>query len=196
MDPNPNDAYYVVEAGEKKGPLQLAELLSMRQQGRLAEDTLVWKDGMADWQPARAVLPESPAVVIASYTIAKPGQRVLAGLIDICVVQAVILLFALLTAGFGTVVEVGFPLANAIYGGVMMSSVWQATVGKKLLGLKLVDVSGSKPSPARVWGRSLASLLSWFPLLGIGYLFVFFTARHQTLHDVIAGTLVVKDEVR
>jgi uncharacterized RDD family membrane protein YckC len=191
-----SDAYYIVEAGERKGPLQLAELLSMREQGSLAEDTLVWKDGMADWQPARAVLPETPRVVAATYTIAQSGQRVLAGLIDICVVQAVILLFALLTAGFGTVVEVGFPLANAIYGGVMMSSVWQATVGKKLLGLKVVDLRGNKPSTGRIWGRSLASLLSWFPLFGIGYLFVFFTARRQTLHDMIAGTLVVKDEVR
>jgi uncharacterized RDD family membrane protein YckC len=191
-----SDAYYIVEAGEKKGPLQLAELLSMREQGRLAEDTLVWKDGMADWQPARAVLPETPVVVTATYTIARSGQRVLAGLIDICVVQAVILLFALLTAGFGTVVEVGFPLANAIYGGVMMSSVWQATVGKRLLGLKVVDLQGNKPSTGRIWGRSLASLLSWFPLFGIGYLFVFFTVRRQTLHDMIAGTLVVKDEVR
>ncbi len=193
MDSDPNGGYYVVEAGEKKGPLQLAELQSMRQQGSLAEDTLVWKDGMADWQPARTVLPEFSTVATATYTIAQSGQRVLAGLIDICVVQAVILLFALLTAGFGTVVEVGFPLANAIYGGVMMSSLWQATVGKKLLGLRVVDLHGSKPSPARIWGRSLASLLSWFPLFGIGYLMVFFTPRHQTLHDMMAGTLVVKE---
>ena len=193
MDSDPNGGYYVVEAGEKKGPLQLAELHSMRQQGSLAEDTLVWRDGMADWQPARTVLPGFSTVATATYTIAQPGQRVLAGLIDICVVQAVIVLFALLTAGFGTVVEVGFPLANAIYGGVMTSSLWQATVGKKLLGLRVVDLQGSKPSPARIWGRSLASLLSWFPLLGIGYLLVFFTPRHQTLHDMIAGTLVIKD---
>jgi len=193
MDSDPNGGYYVVEAGEKKGPLQLAELQSMRQQGSLAEDTLVWKDGMADWQPARTVLPEFSTVATATYTIAQSGQRVLADLIDICVVQAVILLFALLTAGFGTVVEVGFPLANAIYGGVMMSSLWQATVGKKLLGLRVVDLHGSKPSPARIWGRSLASLLSWFPLFGIGYLMVFFTQRHQTLHDMMAGTLVVKE---
>jgi len=76
---------------------------------------------------------------------------------------------------------------------VMMSSLWQATVGKKLLGLRVVDLHGSKPSPARIWGRSLASLLSWFPLFGIGYLMVFFTPRHQTLHDMMAGTLVVKE---
>ena len=193
MDSDPNGGYYVVEAGEKKGPWQLAQLQSMRQQGRLAEDTLVWREGMADWQPARTVLPGFSTVATATYTIAQPGQRVLAGLIDICVVQAVILLFALLTAEFGTVVEVGFPLANAIYGGVMTSSLWQATVGKKLLGLKVVDVNGNKPSSGRIWGRSAASLLSWFPLFGIGYLMVFFTPRHQTLHDMMAATLVVKE---
>ena len=111
-------------------------------------------------------------------------------MIDICIVQALILLIVIFTGGL---FEFGFPLANAIYGGVMMSSLWQATVGKKLLGLKVVDVNGSKPSSGRIWGRSLASLLSWFPLFGIGYLMVFFTPRHQTLHDMMAGTLVVKE---
>jgi uncharacterized RDD family membrane protein YckC len=151
---------------------------------------LIWTDGMADWQPARKVLPEIFSGGTVTYSIAEPGQRVLAGVIDICIVQALILLIVIFTGGL---FEFGFPLANAIYGGVMMSSLWQATVGKKLLGLKVVDVNGSKPSSGRIWGRSLASLLSWFPLFGIGYLMVFFTARHQTLHDMMAATLVVKE---
>src|SRR5437868_8085846 len=140
------NGYYVVEQGQKKGPLQLSVLQSMREQGTLSESTLVWTDGMADWQPARKVLPEIFSGGTATYSIAKPGQRVLAGVIDICIVQALILLIIFFTWGLGVPIEFGFPLANAIYGGVMMSTMWQATVGKKLLGLKVVDVNGNKPS--------------------------------------------------
>jgi uncharacterized RDD family membrane protein YckC len=190
MDLDPSGGYYIVEAGQKKGPLQLSDLQVMRRQGTLAEDTLVWRDGMADWQLANTVLPEIFSAGTVRYSIASPEQRILAGVIDICIVQALILLIVIFTGGL---FEFGFPLANAIYGGVMMSTLWQATVGKKLLGLKVVDVNGSKPSSGRIWGRSLASLLSWFPLFGIGYLMVFFTARHQTLHDMMAATLVVKE---
>ena len=187
---NSTNDYFVVEEGERKGPLNLSVLETMHRDGSLSETTLMWRDGMADWQPARKVLPEIFSGGTVTYSIAEPGQRVLAGVIDICIVQALILLIVIFTGGL---FEFGFPLANAIYGGVMMSSLWQATVGKKLLGLKVVDVNGGKPSSGRIWGRSLASLLSWFPLFGIGYLMVFFTARHQTLHDMMAATLVVKE---
>jgi uncharacterized RDD family membrane protein YckC len=188
-----SNEYYIVEQGQKKGPLQISALETMRQQGTLSETTLVWRDGMADWKPADKVLPEIFSGRTVTYSIAEPGQRVLAGLIDICIVQVLILLIVIFTGGL---FEFGFPLANAIYGGVMMSSLWQATVGKKLLGLKVVDFNGSKPSSGQIWGRSLASLLSWFPLFGIGYLMVFFTARRQTLHDMMAGTLVVKNPTK
>jgi hypothetical protein len=59
MDTTPSqNGYYVVEQGQKKGPLELLALQSIRQQGTLSESTLIWTDGMADWQPARKVLPE------------------------------------------------------------------------------------------------------------------------------------------
>jgi len=71
------------------------------------------------------------------------------------------------------------------------SSKWQATLGKKLLGLKVVDEHGQRISFARANGRYWSKILSAIILL-IGFLMVAFTKKKQGLHDVIASTYVVK----
>lgn len=194
------NGYYLVEQGQKRGPLQMSALETMRQQGTLSETTLIWKDGMTDWQPARTVVPEiflSVAITPQpplSLALAARGQRVLAGIIDFLVVvvpmQVLIGPSAIVTAGVALFGELAYPIANAVYVALLISGGWQATLGMKLLGLKVVDYSGGKPSRDRCWGRGFASILSCY-LLGFGYLLLFFTPRHQTLHDLMAKTLVV-----
>ena len=71
------------------------------------------------------------------------------------------------------------------------SSSWQATVGKKALGLVVVDTSGNRVSFLRALGRYLAKIVSAIILL-IGYIMVAFTEKKQGLHDMIASTLVIK----
>lgn len=71
------------------------------------------------------------------------------------------------------------------------SSSWQATVGKKALGMVVVDEDGNRISFMRALGRYLGKILSALILL-IGYIMVAFTAKKQGLHDMLASTLVVK----
>ncbi len=78
-----------------------------------------------------------------------------------------------------------------VYAAVLHSSSWQATLGKKLLGLKVVDYEGARISFGRATGRYFAELLSLI-LLGIGFIMVAFTKKKQALHDKMAGTLVVR----
>ena len=78
-----------------------------------------------------------------------------------------------------------------VYTAVLHSSIWQATLGKKLLGLKVVDYAGNRISFARATGRYFASFLSAI-LLGIGFILIAFTKRKQALHDKLASTLVVR----
>jgi len=66
----------------------------------------------------------------------------------------------------------------------------QATPGKLLLNMKIVDKQGSRISYLRSLVRFLSKFLSG--VLGIGFLMVFFTKYKQGLHDKIAGTLVVQ----
>ena len=75
------------------------------------------------------------------------------------------------------------------------SSSWQATPGKRALGLIVTDTEGRRISPARAVGRYFGKILSGLILL-IGYIMIAFTERKQGLHDFLAGTLVVKGRTR
>jgi len=72
------------------------------------------------------------------------------------------------------------------------SSHLQGTLGKKVFGLKVVDLNGSRISLAHASGRFFAEILS-FIILGIGILMVAFNSKKQGLHDKIAGTYVIKN---
>jgi uncharacterized RDD family membrane protein YckC len=78
-----------------------------------------------------------------------------------------------------------------IYYASMESSTWQATLGKKILGLKVTDLAGNRISFARASGRFFGKVLSGM-ILGIGFLMAGFTARKQALHDILAGCLVLR----
>ena len=45
--------YYADPERQRQGPLTAEELVQRFHQGRLRLDTLVWRDGLADWQPLR-----------------------------------------------------------------------------------------------------------------------------------------------
>lgn len=82
-------------------------------------------------------------------------------------------------------------LLQWLYFTVSESSGWQATLGKKMFGLRVTDVDGNKlgfgKANGRYWGKILSALI-----LFIGFLMIAFTQKKQGLHDIIAGTLVVR----
>lgn len=80
---------------------------------------------------------------------------------------------------------------NWLYFAVMESSGKQATLGKMALGMIVTDTNGAKISFGRATGRFFGKILSSLILL-IGYIMVAFTERKQGLHDMLAGTLVLK----
>jgi uncharacterized RDD family membrane protein YckC len=83
--------------------------------------------------------------------------------------------------------------ANWIYEAALESSSKQATVGKMVLGLKVTDLEGRRISFLRATGRHFAKILSAMIFL-IGYIMAGFTLRKQALHDIIAGTFVVRTQ--
>ncbi len=72
------------------------------------------------------------------------------------------------------------------------ASPWQATPGKRLLGLRVVDAGGAHIGLARAAGRHLAGALSWITL-NIGHLMALLPPQRQALHDRIAGTRVLQE---
>lgn len=91
-----------------------------------------------------------------------------------------------------------FIVSSWLYFALLESSDWQATVGKRLVGLRVTDLQGQRVTFLRASGRFLGGrLLLHVPYLGILYFLVDcacagLTARKQALHDRMAGCLVLK----
>jgi uncharacterized RDD family membrane protein YckC len=84
-----------------------------------------------------------------------------------------------------------FLMGNWVYFSLCESSKWQATIGKKVLGLMVVDLQGKRLSFGRASGRFFAKILSSMTFM-VGFLMAGFTKRKQALHDIVAGCLVIK----
>ncbi|MEM7769443.1 MAG: RDD family protein [Cyanobacteria bacterium P01_E01_bin.6] len=78
-----------------------------------------------------------------------------------------------------------------LYSAIQESSKYQATLGKRALGIVVTDLDGGRISFMQATGRYFAKILSGLILL-IGYIMAAFTERKQALHDMLASTLVVK----
>jgi uncharacterized RDD family membrane protein YckC len=78
-----------------------------------------------------------------------------------------------------------------LYWSLMESSKFQATVGKLALGLKVTDMEGKNLDLTKSLIRNVCKIISGM-IIFIGYIMAGFTEKKQGLHDIIAGTLVVK----
>lgn len=72
----------------------------------------------------------------------------------------------------------------------MESSKMQATVGKIIMKIKVVNEKFEKLTFVNALGRSVSRLISGI-IFGIGYLMVLFNKDKKALHDMIAKTYVV-----
>lgn len=91
-------------------------------------------------------------------------------------------------AGIGTVAC--WVIGDWLYHARMGSGDWQATVGKRLLGVRVLDADGGSASFAQVSARHFAKFLSTF-MLGVGFLMAAFSSRRQAMHDIVSNTVVV-----
>jgi len=85
-----------------------------------------------------------------------------------------------------------------LYWALMESSSWQATLGKKALGLSVTDLQGNRVSFGKASGRFFAGRgAGLFPYIGWLYYFIScicagFTEKKQAIHDMIASCLVLR----
>lgn len=84
---------------------------------------------------------------------------------------------------------VGTLMISVLYYAGMHASKLQGTLGKVIVGIKVTDLNGRRISFGRALGRFFATILS--SILYIGYIMAAFTQRKQSLHDMIAGTVVI-----
>ena len=80
-----------------------------------------------------------------------------------------------------------------LYGALLESGAWQATVGKRALRIKVVGSDGRRIGFGQASGRHFGKFISAI-ILCIGYLMMLWDENRQTLHDKMAGTYVVEGE--
>jgi uncharacterized RDD family membrane protein YckC len=89
-------------------------------------------------------------------------------------------------------------VASWLYWALMESSEWQATLGKKALGLYVTDLGGRRLTFGRASGRFFGGRgIGSVPSIGGLYYLVDcilagFTEKKQALHDMIASCLVMR----
>ncbi|HEX8142979.1 MAG TPA: RDD family protein [Pyrinomonadaceae bacterium] len=93
------------------------------------------------------------------------------------------------TEATGLLIVLGVAILNFV-----LLTAWRGqTIGKWATGLRIVRMDGQLMGP----GRSLIRHLLGYPLslltLGIGFLVAAFNGNGRALHDVIAGTVVVRE---
>ncbi|RYZ81497.1 MAG: RDD family protein [Proteobacteria bacterium] len=76
---------------------------------------------------------------------------------------------------------------------IMPLMIWGQTLGKYLLGIRIVTVAGyTRLSPISVITREIIGKSASLLLLGIGFLLPIWRADRRSLHDLAARSIVVK----
>jgi len=164
------------------------------------------------WQAPTDVGGPAPGVEWAGY-----GERLVAYIIDGLVLAVIfVVLSIVLIAGIVDSVDFSDP-ANPEFGGAAIGAVvlwtlalfivsilyfpffWAQggqTPGMRAFGIRVVrDRDGARIG----WGSALLRLLGYWVsgvVFYIGYVWMFFDSRRRGWHDLIAGTVVVKDARR
>jgi len=162
--------------------------------------------------PSRAAgsLRQHSAIVSSDIEYAGFWRRFWAGSIDLAIeaTGALVLTYAidliLRTFGRGFGIDpwdskvftgVAFILILAVgswlYCAFAESSAWQATIGKRLLGVRVISADGSPTSFGQATVRHFMKFLSLFCLM-IGFMMSGWTKRRQALHDMPCDCLVVR----
>ena len=82
--------------------------------------------------------------------------------------------------------------AQFLYKPLMEASEYQGTIGKIVLGMKVVDRNGQKITVAKSFIRTIVYLIEHaIPFGSLAFLIIAFTDENQGLHDMAAETYVV-----
>ena len=137
------------------------------------------------------------------------GRRLLAGLIDLALVLVFVVTLVLLRqameenpppaqavlSGLATLWPDGVWLLALIFGAQTLFWVWlSATPGMLLLGCQVLGATNG--APISLPKSVLRGVGLWVGLacLGLGVLWSIRDPRHRGLHDILAGTVVVKED--
>lgn len=197
--------YLLVIQGKPEGPFSINQVKELK----VKPNDFLKTFGMIDYKEAheieelREILGFKKEALIPQY-FASFDQRLMAAALDwffvsgICIILAFIAMLTVKDQQSRIVIGLSLmgiiPAVKLIYNIAMECSSGQASFGKRILKIKVCDMQGYRLSPLHSTGRNLAKIFSVSTFF-VGYLLSFFTKQQQCLHDMIAGTLVMKDRL-
>ncbi|PTL76305.1 RDD family protein [Vitiosangium sp. GDMCC 1.1324] len=152
----------------------------------------------------------TPERVALSLPVAGIGYRCLAYLVDLCLlflfwvvayftftllVSDVLGFFQGLSGLARTLLVVGVFATQWVYWTLAEVLMGGQTPGKRLVGIRVVRVDGSPVGVLESAVRNLVRVVDSIPLIyAVGCLSVLLTRQHRRLGDLLAGTLLVREE--
>ncbi|WP_163528778.1 RDD family protein [Halobacillus ihumii] len=79
---------------------------------------------------------------------------------------------------------------------ILMTKFFRATLGKMILGLSVESLNDQPLTNGQIIFRECIGRYISMALLGLPYLVVAFTKRHQGIHDLFADTSVIKNKFK
>jgi len=143
---------------------------------------------------------ESEAPIVNEIKYAGFGLRLVALIIDIIFSWIMVIPVVIFTVEARMSMEeqdglnqMAMVVIAWLYYAISESSTWQATLGKKIVGIHVESIDGNRISFANATGRHFGKIISSI-ILFIGYFMALWTDKKQTLHDQMANCVVVKNK--
>jgi uncharacterized RDD family membrane protein YckC len=143
----------------------------------------------------------TPEGVTFHLPLAGPMSRCLAWMVDAACILAAFQALKALIGLLGIIsADISMAFATLIFFGIrtgyaiVMEWFWQGqTIGKRVLGLRVMDVNGLRLQPSQIIIRNLLRAVDSLPLFYlVGGLACLATAFGQRLGDLAANTIVIK----
>jgi len=147
----------------------------------------------------RSLAIETPEGVVFSYELATPVTRALAWAIDtaaisvgIGAVAKVIKALGVLSGDWAAALGVVLYLAVSVGYGIVLEWRWRGqTLGKRVLGLRVIDAQGLRLQFPQIAIRNLLRVVDGLPMLYlVGGIAAFVSRKGQRLGDLAANTVV------
>ncbi len=151
----------------------------------------------------RRLTMRTPEGIVFSWPLAGPVSRMLALLIDMaCIftgvylIQRVISIFQVVSADWATGLYVILYFVFQIGYGIAFEWLWRGqTIGKRVLGIRVIDGEGLRLTPGQVVLRNLLRAVDSMPAFyAVGGIASVVTRHTQRLGDLAANTVVIRHQ--
>ncbi len=135
------------------------------------------------------------------YDLASLGERMVATIIDLVILVGYVILInlfgtfsnGLFSSDVGWIAFFIIMLPVTFYSLLSETFLNGQTVGKRVMGIKVISLSGNQPAFSQYLIRWLFRMVDiWISSFVLATIMVAVTEKHQRLGDIVAGTTLVK----